>query len=126
MTAVNGLRLLPWSGTDGKPCYLATDGGNSPLSHRADEIEALQMSMGRELLDHARALLGDRKASAGELRFLADRLCEALREVLRVAESRGGRLPEHGEECAAGPDDPNEPGDSQGKSPAPMNAEGAS
>jgi hypothetical protein len=121
MTTMNGLRLLPWSDPDGKPCYLAADGGNSPLSRRADEIEALQVSMGNELLDHARALLGDRKAGAGELRFLAERLCEALCDVLRVAESRGRRLPAPDDGCAADPDDP-----SQGKGPAPMNAEGSS
>ncbi|MDX3226758.1 hypothetical protein [Streptomyces sp. ME19-01-6] len=101
---MSGLRLLPWSDSDGKPCYLATDDGNSPLSRRADEIEALQVSMGKELLDHARALLGDRKAGVGELQFLADRLCEALRDVLRVAESRGGRLSAPGD-GAADPDD---------------------
>lgn len=49
--------------------------------------------MGAQLLAHACALLDDRKASAGELRFLAARLTEALRDVLRVAESRGERLP---------------------------------
>ncbi|MGR3936456.1 hypothetical protein LCH29_26630 [Streptomyces sp. BRA346] len=87
------MRLLPWSSPDGKPCYLAPGDGNSPLSRRADEVEALQLSMGAQLLAHARALLDDRKASAGELRFLATRLTEALRDVLRVAESRGERLP---------------------------------
>ncbi|MFI0734410.1 hypothetical protein ACH4S9_36265 [Streptomyces sp. NPDC021225] len=99
-----GLRLLPWSGPDGKPCYLATDDGNSLLSRRADEIEALQVSMGRELLAHARALLADREAGAGELRFLAARLCEALCDVLRVAESRGGRLPAPDEDGVHGLD----------------------
>ncbi|MGY0060944.1 hypothetical protein ACWY4P_31115 [Streptomyces sp. LZ34] len=90
---MSGLRLLPWSDPDGKPCYLAADGDNSPLSRRADEIEALQVSMGRELLSHARALLGDHKADAGELRFLADRLCEALRDVLRGTTARAGVPP---------------------------------
>ncbi|MEU5028427.1 hypothetical protein [Streptomyces milbemycinicus] len=126
MTVVNGLRLLPWSDPDGKPCYLATDGCNSPLSRRADEIEALQVSMGKELLNHARALLGDHKAGSGELRFLAERLCEALCDALRVAESRGGRLTARSKECAADPDDPNEPGDSQGKGLAPASAEESS
>jgi hypothetical protein len=126
MTAVNCLRLLPWSDPNGKPCYLATDCGNSPLSRRADEIEALQVSMGKGLLDHAGALLRDPKADARELRFLADRLCEALRDVLRVAESRGGRLPTHAEGCAADRDHPNERSDIQGMGPAPMSAEGSS
>ncbi|WPB91628.1 hypothetical protein [Streptomyces malaysiensis] len=68
------LRLLPWTTPDGKPCYLATDGGDSYLSRRADEVEALQLHMGTALLDHARALLDDRKAGPGELRYLANRL----------------------------------------------------
>nr|WP_106436696.1 MULTISPECIES: hypothetical protein [Streptomyces] len=85
--------MLPWASPDGRPCYLAADGANSRLSRRADEIEALQLTMGAELLGHARALLGDRKADIGEVRFLAERLCESLRDVLRVAESRGARLP---------------------------------
>ena len=90
--ATGGLRLLPWTSPDGKPCYLAPAGANSRWSRRADEIEALQLFMGDELLGHARALLDDRKAGIGEIRFLAERLCEALRDALRVAESRGARL----------------------------------
>ncbi|MEU1785954.1 hypothetical protein ABZ553_08780 [Streptomyces sparsogenes] len=90
---MSDLRLLPWSDPEGRPCYLSSDHGNSLLNRRADQIEALQLSMGTELLGHAHALLNDRKATAGELRFLAQRLCEALRDALRVAESRGRRLP---------------------------------
>ncbi|MDT0543785.1 MULTISPECIES: hypothetical protein [Streptomyces] len=101
MNAMTGLRLLPWTSPDGKPCYLAADHEDSPMSRRADEIEALQLSMGTQLLGHARALLGDHKADAGELRFLANRLCEALRDVLRVAESRGRRLPAHDDDGTA-------------------------
>ncbi|CDR07114.1 hypothetical protein [Streptomyces iranensis] len=92
-----GLRLLPWTDPDGKPCYLSSDDGNSPLSRRADAIEAVQISMGAELLRHARALLDAPRADTRELRYLADRLCEALCDVLRVAESRGARLPSYGE-----------------------------
>ncbi|AEM81060.1 hypothetical protein [Streptomyces violaceusniger] len=102
MSAMAGLRLLPWTDPNGKPCYLASDGANSPLSRRADTIEAVQVSMGAELLRHARPLLDDPKADVRELRFLANRLCEALRDVLRVAESRGARLPSYDE--GDGPD----------------------
>ncbi|MGY0059356.1 hypothetical protein ACWY4P_22835 [Streptomyces sp. LZ34] len=102
MDAMTGLRLLPWSDPDGRPCYLSSDNGNSLLNRRADQIEALQLSMGTELLGHACALLDDRKANAGELRFLAHRLCEALRDALRVAESRGRRLPVYSEEEDSG------------------------
>ncbi|MDT0546222.1 MULTISPECIES: hypothetical protein [Streptomyces] len=100
MDAMTGLRLLPWSDPDGRPCYLSSDNGDSLLNRRADQIEALQLSMGTELLGHAHALLDDRKASTTELRFLAQRLCEALRDTLRVAESRGRRLSDYNEdEC---------------------------
>ncbi|MFI0717069.1 hypothetical protein ACH4SK_42240 [Streptomyces inhibens] len=34
-------------------------------------------------------MLNDRRVSNGELRFLGERLTEALRDVLRIAESRG-------------------------------------
>ncbi|MBD3008661.1 hypothetical protein [Streptomyces sp. 5-10] len=94
---MNGLRLLPWSSPEGKPCYLATDDGNSRLSRKADEIEELQLAMGAQLLAHAGALLDEDNAASCELRFLARRLAEALTDVLRVAESRGGRLLVRGE-----------------------------
>ncbi|MEU5016983.1 hypothetical protein AB0G60_06085 [Streptomyces angustmyceticus] len=35
------------------------------------------------------AMLDERQVPDGELRFLAERLVEALRDVLRIAESRG-------------------------------------
>lgn len=98
MDALTSLRLLPWSDPEGRPCYLSSDNGDSPLNRRADQIEALQLSMGTQLVGHARALLDDRKADTQELRFLAERLCEALCDVLRVAESRGRRLPAPGED----------------------------
>ncbi|MFJ5225525.1 hypothetical protein [Streptomyces sp. NPDC088400] len=86
-------RLLPWGDTEGKPCYLLTDSNGGHVSRLADEIESVQLSMGRDLIQHARPLLDDSKATCGELRFLAARLTESLRDVLRVAESRGARLP---------------------------------
>ncbi|MFD7505783.1 hypothetical protein [Streptomyces sp. NPDC059850] len=89
---MNGLRLLPWSGPEGKPCYLSTDDDNSRLSRKADQIETLQLGMATQLLEHSKALLTNEKVGVVELRFLACRLTEALRDTLRVAESRGGRL----------------------------------
>ncbi|MFI0777746.1 hypothetical protein [Streptomyces sp. NPDC021212] len=87
-------RLLPWNGTAGQPCYLVTDeDGKGYLSQLADEMEAVQLRMGAELLDHARALLGNPKVGAGELRFFRIVWVEALHDALRVADSRGRRLP---------------------------------
>ncbi|RNG22408.1 hypothetical protein EEJ42_20575 [Streptomyces botrytidirepellens] len=84
------LRLLPWDNANGKPCYLISDTDQSPLNTRADDVEAVQLDMGARLLGHASELLADRKASVNELRFLANRLCEALSDVLRIARSRAG------------------------------------
>ncbi|MCZ1006101.1 hypothetical protein [Streptomyces lydicus] len=94
------LRLLPWPGPAGQRSYLSTDDGDSPLAQLADEMEEVQLQMGAELLDHAAKLLEGQKANAVELRFLSARLCEALRDALRVAESRGERLPEPDDEDA--------------------------
>jgi len=85
-----GPRLLPWTGQEGKPCYLFTDEHGGPVSRLADATESVQLGMGAELLAHARELLPG--TPRGELRFLAERLTEALRDALRVAESRGQRL----------------------------------
>ncbi|GHH90766.1 hypothetical protein [Streptomyces capillispiralis] len=83
-------RLLPWTGTGSKPCYLITDDNGGPVSRVADTTEAVQLGMGRDLLAHARELLPG--APRGELRHLAECLTDALADALRVAESRGRRL----------------------------------
>ncbi|MEU2155436.1 hypothetical protein ABZ532_10545 [Streptomyces sp. NPDC019396] len=93
MTVHNELRLLPWSGPNGKPCFLspATDGGY--LSRLADNTEAVQLGLGAELLEHALDVLAAEDAEDEELHLLAIDLTGALRDILRVAESRGHRLP---------------------------------
>ncbi|MFC8128119.1 hypothetical protein [Streptomyces sp. NPDC057302] len=82
-------RLLPWAGPEGKPCYLIID-DTGPVSRVADAMESVQLGMGGELLTYARETLAD--TPEHELRFLAQRLTEALHDALRVAESRGLRL----------------------------------
>ncbi|MDI3388272.1 hypothetical protein QIS99_18980 [Streptomyces sp. B-S-A8] len=106
------IRLLPWCGLGGKPAYLVTDDhAHSRLSRLADSMEAVQLGMGTELLGHAEALLGEPKADASELRFLSARLVEALRDALRVADSRGARLPvpETTDEARTHPEHPRTP-----------------
>ncbi|MFD7865630.1 hypothetical protein [Streptomyces sp. NPDC059783] len=85
------MRLLPWEGQDGKPCYVLGDGGGY-VSRMADGVESVQLGMAGELLRHAADLLADRKVTEAELHFLACRLKESLTDVKRVAESRGARL----------------------------------
>ncbi|MCC3652553.1 hypothetical protein LIX60_13950 [Streptomyces sp. S07_1.15] len=93
-------RLLPWS-NEGKSCYLL-GGGSGYVSRLADDMERVQLGMAGELLGHAADLLGDPRATPPQLRFLAARLPESLRDVHRIAESRGARLPLR-EGDAAGP-----------------------
>ncbi|MCX4866509.1 MULTISPECIES: hypothetical protein [unclassified Streptomyces] len=92
MTAPNELRLLPWSGPDGKSCYLSTDDSGGYMSRLADNIEALQLDSATELLEEALEPLGNQDAEPNDLRHLAHDLASALRDVLRVAASRGHLL----------------------------------
>jgi hypothetical protein len=101
------MRLLPWTGPEGKPCYLVGD-GTGYLSRVADTVESVQLGMAGELLDHAADMLADRRATPVQLRFLAARMVEALRDVHRIAESRGARLP------APADDDPDSPEEADG------------
>lgn len=107
---VDGMRLLPWAGPQGKPCYLSTDRPDSLMSRIADDIEAAQMRRGAEVVREAQAVLDDPAAGALSLRLELQRTTESLTDVLRVALARGGRLPSTGvgvsDECDAG--DPSE------------------
>ncbi|MFG2491365.1 hypothetical protein ACGFSD_09930 [Streptomyces caniferus] len=91
-----GLRLLPWEGEGGKPCFLSadgTDGTGGVLSRLADEIEAEQLCDGAEVLKGAVAVLDDRRAGEHALRRALRATTQAFGDVLRVADSRGARLP---------------------------------
>lgn len=85
-------RLLPWSSPEGKPCYLIGD-GTGYVSRVADNVESVQLDMAAELLDHAADMLDDRQVTPEQLRFVVARMVEALRDVHRIAKSRGARLP---------------------------------
>ncbi|MFD7716585.1 hypothetical protein [Streptomyces sp. NPDC059814] len=84
-------RLLPWTEPEGKACYVLGD-GDGYVSRMADGVESVQLDIAADLLGHAADLLADRKVTGAELHFLAARLSESLRDVKRVAESRGSRL----------------------------------
>ncbi|MGW4872342.1 hypothetical protein [Streptomyces chartreusis] len=85
---MGGVRLLPWAGAEGKPCYLVSD-GIGPVSRLADTVESVQLGMADNLLDHAADMLADRRATPAQRRFLLARMSESLTDVLRIAESRG-------------------------------------
>ncbi|MFC9684203.1 hypothetical protein [Streptomyces sp. NPDC056948] len=84
-------RLLPWTSPEGRPCYLVGD-GTGYVSRLADDIEDVQLGMAGDLLGHADELLAERRVTSAEVHYLARRLTESLRDVKRVAESRGARL----------------------------------
>lgn len=94
------LRLLPWLGPEGKPCYLDTDDNGSMLSRLADSAEAVQLREAEALIRYAEDVLAGERTPPHALRFLGCRLAQALQDVSRVAVSRGMRLPEpaHAEE----------------------------
>ncbi|MET9143464.1 hypothetical protein [Streptomyces sp. NPDC004042] len=103
--AMQGPRLLPWATAEGKPCYLSTD-VRGYLAALADNMESVQLGMGKELLEYARDTTapGAKILTATEYRWLARRLTEALSDALRAADSRGQRLPGPQEDEEAGED----------------------
>ncbi|MGA5281566.1 hypothetical protein ACPCSK_14220 [Streptomyces griseoincarnatus] len=92
MTTPNELRLLPWTGPDGKPCFLSTDDNGGPMSRLADNIESAQLGMATALLDQALDILAQAETDPDDLRLLTKDLTGALRDTLRVATSRDHRL----------------------------------
>ncbi|MFI0108309.1 hypothetical protein ACH4NW_08115 [Streptomyces globisporus] len=92
MTTPSELRLLPWSGPGDKPCYLSTDDPDGYMSRLADSIEAIQLGTASELLEEASEALDDRGMSLDEMRCLITELTGALRDVFRIATSRGRLL----------------------------------
>ncbi|MEV6756995.1 hypothetical protein [Streptomyces sp. NPDC051214] len=86
------VRLLPWSAPDGKPCYLSSD-GYGYVTRVADNVEAVQLGMAGDLLDHVGELLTDGEATPDQLRFALGCMSQALRDTKRIADSRGTRLP---------------------------------
>lgn len=88
----NGLRLLPWTGPEGKPCFLSTDDNDGHMSRLADNLESVQLGMATELLNQALDTLAEADTDPDDLRLLTKDLTGALRDTLRVATSRGHRL----------------------------------
>lgn len=62
------------------------------MSRLADNLESVQLGMAEDLLDNVETTLREDKPSETELAGMVTHLCQALRDALRVAESRGDRL----------------------------------
>ncbi|MCT2589947.1 hypothetical protein LHJ74_08485 [Streptomyces sp. N2-109] len=91
-TGAHNSRLLPWCNPEGNPCYVIGD-GTGYISRVADNVESVQLDMAADLLDHVADLLSDGTATPEQIRFVAARMTESLREVHRIARSRGDRIP---------------------------------
>ncbi|MEU3732850.1 hypothetical protein AB0E81_26080 [Streptomyces sp. NPDC033538] len=116
MSQVTSLRLLPWLTPEGKPCFLSTGSEGGVVSRLADETEDRQLTEGLDVCRFARRLLDDPLTPNAEVRYAAIRLTECLADALRVAESRGRRLPRAGDDT----DDPDgDPHEGEGVEPAP-------
>ncbi|MGQ4485380.1 hypothetical protein ACN6LM_000360 [Streptomyces sp. SAS_281] len=92
MTTPNELRLLPWSGWRDKPCYLSTDDPDGYMSRLADSVEAVQLDTAAKLVEEASEAFDNQDTSIDEMRCLVKELTVALRDILRVATSRGHLL----------------------------------
>ena len=86
-------RLRPWTTDDGKRCMLSTDAEGGFLSRLADDFEAVQLGLGADMVKEASKVLDNPMATYSEVRYMALRLSECLADALRIAESRGLRLP---------------------------------
>lgn len=104
----SGLRLLPWETDTGKPCFLSADSPYGRLSRLADEVEADQLRDGADVLTGARAVLDDHEAGEYALRHALGATAQVLGDVLRVADSRGARLPRPDRDDEEGGDDRDE------------------
>ncbi|MFF8312985.1 hypothetical protein ACF05W_03670 [Streptomyces lydicus] len=87
-------RLLPWTRPDGAPCYLSTDDRGSRLSLLADDVEDGVLAAAGAALEGTEAVAAGPGADPRELCHVIACLRRALRDVLRVAVSRGDRLAE--------------------------------
>ncbi|OEV30299.1 hypothetical protein AN219_11750 [Streptomyces nanshensis] len=90
------LRLLPWPSPNGGPSYTPDDLPAGVIARMADEMEDCQERSARFVLKLSREMLElseERELTMDEAKYVINRLCESLGDVLRVAESRGDRLP---------------------------------
>jgi hypothetical protein len=102
-SAAHRLRLLPWVTPDGKPCYLSASGSQSMMSRLADGVEEEQTAAGAEVLEEALKALALTENDPKALRAALRQTATSLGNVLRVAESRGARIPVHDDEDGGGP-----------------------
>ncbi|MFJ4845134.1 hypothetical protein [Streptomyces sp. NPDC088733] len=91
---IGGLRLLPWTDADGKPAYTPNDNPHGVVAQMADDVERSQLKFASDMHEMARQVLAvEQPLEPTQARYLLAQLSNALVNVVRVAESRGLRLP---------------------------------
>ncbi|MBZ4321481.1 hypothetical protein [Streptomyces huiliensis] len=95
------LRLLPWASFGNKPLYLSGSSHNSVLSRMADVVEEEQLALADDLLGSVEHAANDPDDDTERMYYLVSPLAMALRDVLRVAVSRGVRLAARAQEGGA-------------------------
>ncbi|WP_369036630.1 ATP-binding protein [Streptomyces adonidis] len=85
------MRLLPWTGPNGQPSLLLSDGDGS-VTRIADRIETVRLGLAGRLLSRAQELIAFPELSISELGALTAQLTDALRDTLLIAECRGARI----------------------------------
>ncbi|WP_405804809.1 hypothetical protein [Streptomyces sp. NBC_01187] len=101
-SAAPELRLLPWVTDAGNPCYLSGE-ADSVLAVYADELEDAQLADGARALRRIVELLDNVAAADDETAQTVKEAAAALSNVLRVADSRGARLPDAEEDAGHSP-----------------------
>ncbi|MGP3990707.1 hypothetical protein [Streptomyces sp. 3N207] len=86
------LRLLPWTTDTGKPCYLIGNADSTTAAY-ADEVEEVQLEDGDEALKRVVQVLEKAEAEDDDKTKALKAAAAALSNCLRVADSRGVRLP---------------------------------
>ncbi|MEU1595407.1 hypothetical protein ABZ468_21670 [Streptomyces sp. NPDC005708] len=110
MSQTNHLRLLPWSGPEGKPAHLITDGTETYLARLADRAEAQMIETAAVILGLTKPMIEESaNLPAHELRWAARRLIESLTDVLNICESRGQRIPPYDSDGNESDDQPETP-----------------
>ncbi|WP_432107779.1 hypothetical protein [Streptomyces sp. AA1529] len=97
------LRLLPWTTDSGKPCYL-NGNADSTMAMYADAVEENRLEHGHDALKRAVQVIDTAEGEDTEQTKALKVAAVALSNCLRVADSRGARLPgyEHAEiSCGA-------------------------
>ncbi|GHE40432.1 hypothetical protein [Streptomyces capitiformicae] len=95
-------RLLPWSGAEGKPCFLIGDEQGGPVTCLADATESIQLGMGAEAAaaELSRQALGIWQFcliwSSGTPRFTACRRDGTAKRHLRARFASRTRPPAQG------------------------------